>query len=224
MWCASLTLRASPLHHGCIVRQTAVIDENRRTPRQQRSRETVNTLVEAAAQVFSREGVAATTNRIAERAGLSIGTLYQYFPDKFALLRALAERHVRDADRELTAEFARLRLAAPPFDDTMRDVLTAVVALHGDSPRLHALLHRMVAPTLKQLDEMHGFEDRICDEVAFHLKRCGRGGDDVEMTARTLIHAVDAQLHRVMMRDGFDIEDARDALMLTVERLAPPPG
>lgn len=80
----------------------------------------MNTLVEAAAQVFSREGLTATTNRIAERAGMSIGTLYQYFPDKFALLHAVAERHVRDADRRLTAVFAQLRDDAGPFDATVR--------------------------------------------------------------------------------------------------------
>lgn len=178
----------------------------------------MNTLVEAAAQVFSREGIDATTNRIAERAGLSIGTLYQYFPDKLSLLRAVAERHVRDADRQLSAVFARLRDETPPFDSTMRVLLEALVELHGDRPRLHALLHRMAAPTLEQLDEMRGFEDRICDEVAFHLKRCDRGGDDVELTARTLVHTIDAQLHRVM---EFDTREATDALMLTVERLAP---
>ncbi|PRC47378.1 TetR/AcrR family transcriptional regulator, partial [Mycobacterium sp. ITM-2017-0098] len=193
--------------------------ESRRTPRQQRSRETVNTLVEAAAQVFSREGIAATTNRIAERAGLSIGTLYQYFPDKFSLLHAVAQRHVRDADRRLTAVFARLRSEAPPFEETMRAVLDAVIELHRDGPRLHALLHRMVPGSTAQLDELRGFEDRICDEVAFHLKRCDRGGDDVELAAQTLVHAVDAQLHRVMTHRGFDV----DALMVTVDRLAPPP-
>ena len=74
-----------------------LVDPRRRTPAQQRSRDTVDVLLEAAAQVFRREGVAATTNRIAERAGVSIGTLYQYFADKYALLYALAERHVRAA-------------------------------------------------------------------------------------------------------------------------------
>lgn len=181
-------------------------------------------LVEAAAQVFSREGIAATTNRIADRAGMSIGTLYRYFPDKLSLLHAVAQRHVREADRRLTAVFARLRAEAPPFEETMRAVLDAVVELHTDGPRLHALLHRIAPLGVEQLDELRGFEERICDEVAFHLKRCDRGGEDVELTAQTVVHAIDAQLHRVMTRDEFDIGNARDALMVTVERLAPPPG
>jgi AcrR family transcriptional regulator len=184
----------------------------------------VNTLVEAAAQVFSREGIAATTNRIADRAGMSIGTLYQYFPDKFSLLHAVAQRHVREADRRLTAVFVALREDAPPFDEAMRTMLDALVELHADQPRLHALLHRLAQPTVEQFDELRGLEERICDEVAFHLKRCDRGGDDVELTALTLVHAIDAQLHRVMTRDGFDIGNARDALMVTVDRLAPPPA
>lgn len=87
-------------------------------------------LVEAAAQMFSREGVSATTNRIAERAGLSVGTLYQYFPDKDALLRAVAERHVADATRRLDAEFDRLRVEVPPFDETIRALLEVIVDVH----------------------------------------------------------------------------------------------
>lgn len=192
--------------------------ETRRTPRQQRSRETVNALVEAAAQVFSREGLTATTNRIAARAGMSIGTLYQYFPDKEALLHAVAERHVRDADRMLTPVFARLRTEALSFDATIRAMVQALVDLHSDRPRLHALLHRIVPQSADQLEELRAFEDRICDEVAFHLKRCDRGGHDAELTAQTLVHTIDAQLHRVMARNSFDVE----SLVRTVNQLAPP--
>lgn len=70
----------------------------RRRPVQARSQATVDFVLEAAARVFKREGFAATTNRIAEAAGVSIGTLYEYFPHKQALLFALAERHVALAE------------------------------------------------------------------------------------------------------------------------------
>ena len=68
----------------------------RRIPRQSRAEETVAAILEGAAQVLEAGGLAGfTTNAVAERAGVSIGTLYQYFDDKAALLRAVAERACR---------------------------------------------------------------------------------------------------------------------------------
>ena len=67
----------------------------RRRPRQSRARATWDAILEAAAQVLERDGPAGfTTASVAERAGVSIGTLYQYFPDKQAILLAGAEREV----------------------------------------------------------------------------------------------------------------------------------
>jgi AcrR family transcriptional regulator len=67
----------------------------RRRPRQSRSRATWDAILEAAAQVLERDGPGGfTTTSVAERAGVSIGTLYQYFPDKQAILLAAAERAV----------------------------------------------------------------------------------------------------------------------------------
>jgi AcrR family transcriptional regulator len=67
----------------------------RRKPRQARSRATVETIVEAAAQILERQGPGGlTTNGVAERAGVSIGSVYQYFPDKQALLLAAARREL----------------------------------------------------------------------------------------------------------------------------------
>ncbi|MBF6416177.1 TetR/AcrR family transcriptional regulator [Nocardia cyriacigeorgica] len=194
--------------------------EVRKVPRQRRSRETVDTLLEAAAQMFTQEGLAATTNRIAERAGLSVGTLYQYFPNKHALLRALAERHLVQARAHLDVVFAELRVTRPGFEETLRAILNAVVELHRDRPALHALLHRVAPRSAEEAAALHAFEDHLAAEVAFHLERCGRGGADPQYLAHTLVHAIDAHVHRVLTRRRLDT----DALMTLALRIisAPP--
>jgi AcrR family transcriptional regulator len=71
----------------------------RRNPKQARSRATFDAILEAAAQILERCGPAGfNTNAIAERAGVSIGTLYQYFPDKAAILLAAAGREAANAE------------------------------------------------------------------------------------------------------------------------------
>ncbi|WP_245671186.1 TetR/AcrR family transcriptional regulator [Nocardia amamiensis] len=180
----------------------------------------VDTLLEAAAQMFSREGLAATTNRIAERAGVSIGTLYQYFPNKHALLRVLAERHVAEAGTRLGRVFAELRTATPPLEETLRVILDAVVELHRDRPALHALMHRLAPQAPADLHMLRAFEDYLVDEVAFHLDRCGRGGENAELTARILVHTVDAQVHRVSPRHTLTTEH----LVALALRLVPDAG
>lgn len=75
----------------------------RKNPQQARSQQTVEWILAGATRVFRAEGFAATTNRIAEAAGVSIGTLYEYFPNKEALLVALAERHVQLAEDGIVA-------------------------------------------------------------------------------------------------------------------------
>ncbi|MEP5567581.1 MAG: TetR/AcrR family transcriptional regulator [Halioglobus sp.] len=68
-------------------------EKRRRKPSQARSRRAVASIIEAAAQVLERWGYqGATTNRIAERAGVSVGTLYQYFNNKDEIFNALIER------------------------------------------------------------------------------------------------------------------------------------
>ncbi|WP_280385346.1 TetR/AcrR family transcriptional regulator [Nocardia wallacei] len=195
-------------------------DKPRRLPRQERSRFTVDTLLEAAAQTFTRDGLATTTNRIAERAGMSIGTLYQYFPNKYAMLHALAQRHVLEGGARLGAVLTELRRTQPPFDDTMRAIVDVVVELHRHRPALHALMHRVVPRDASDLAAMGAFEDYLTAEVAYHLRRCGRGGGDPRRTAAVLVHTVDAQVHRVAPRHAMTGEQ----LMAVVRQLTPAPS
>jgi AcrR family transcriptional regulator len=71
----------------------------RKTPRQARSRQTVDVILEAAACILAERGLDGfTTNHIADRAGVNISSLYQYFPNKLAILEALQTRHMKAPD------------------------------------------------------------------------------------------------------------------------------
>jgi AcrR family transcriptional regulator len=117
----------------------------RRIPRQIRAEETVAAIVEAAAQVLETGGLAGfTTNAVAQRAGVSIGTLYQYFADKQALLRALADREIR---RTLAAIAVALRgdpLA--PGEQRVRAMVRALVnAFSGRQRARRAVIETVLA-------------------------------------------------------------------------------
>jgi len=111
----------------------------RKKPVQKRSQVTVEAIVEAAARIFVREGYAsATTNRIAELAGVSVGSLYEYFPNKASLLAALIARQV-----EAMSTLLRDRLAAVkggPLAEIVRTIARAVIEAHYQNVELNRLL------------------------------------------------------------------------------------
>jgi AcrR family transcriptional regulator len=98
----------------------------RRIPRQARAAETVALVLEATAQVLEAGGLAAfTTNAVAERAGVSIGTLYQYFADKNAILLALARQEMEATLGEIAR--AGLDESHPTLEARVRATVRAIV-------------------------------------------------------------------------------------------------
>ena len=94
-----------------------------------------------AVRVLKRDGVdALTTNRIAEVAGVSIGSLYQYFPDKHAIFEALHRRHVQES-RQLVDQTV-VAHAASSLDELLRALTEALIDAHAGEPELHELLGR----------------------------------------------------------------------------------
>ncbi len=171
----------------------------RRRPRQRRSRDTVSFLMEAAAQVFGERGYErTTTDRVAERAGVSIGTLYQYFPNKDALLLALAREHLGHARAVFDDVAAGLRAAEPPLPDVVRRLVEAAAALN-DRP-VHAVLVDEAPRPPELRAELAALHAAVAGEVASHLRRLGVGGPDPAATALVLVHAVDGVVHRTVLR------------------------
>jgi AcrR family transcriptional regulator len=122
--------------------------EPRKPPVQQRSKTTVGDILAAAAQVFEERGYAAgTTNRIAARAGVSIGTVYQYFPSKEAIAVALLERHVSDTDHRLHEWVGHMVAERHGLRDALQDYVTGMMEIHHGRPRLqHILLEETPLP------------------------------------------------------------------------------
>lgn len=106
----------------------------RRKPRQERARMTVDAILEATAQLLVDDGMAQlSTNKVARRAGVSIGTLYQYFPDKEAIVEELGKRtldgHFERFTRDLQDLLAR--------DDDLEEQVRALVKSVLDTKRMH---------------------------------------------------------------------------------------
>jgi AcrR family transcriptional regulator len=112
----------------------------RKQPRQLRSQRRVRRILDAAAGLFAELGFeAVTTNAIAERADISIGSLYQYFPNKAALFQALCRRCEQESlellDAVVTPELARLELG-----EVVERVVAALRQLYSANPRLLRVL------------------------------------------------------------------------------------
>jgi len=124
------------------------VETTRRIPRQARAEETVSAILEGAAQVLEAGGLAGfTTNAVAERAGVSIGTLYQYFSDKGALLRTLAEREMQLA---IVGVAKALRgEGETSLEERVRAVVRAIVhAFHGRQRARKAVVQAVLAQGL----------------------------------------------------------------------------
>ena len=111
----------------------------RRKPQQERALEKVGLMLEAATRILDKQGLAGlTTNRVAEVAGVSIGTVYQYFNDKTELLDALAEREVQALTQAVLGAFTGPAPTEP--GGRIRALVRAVLAAYGGRTGVHRLL------------------------------------------------------------------------------------
>lgn len=93
-------------------------------------------ILEAAAELLASRGGDASTNRIAARAGVSVGSLYQYFPNKEAIVAALFERHAAAVEAVVAETLATLRRPEVPLRHAFRRLLEGLQALHDADPRM----------------------------------------------------------------------------------------
>jgi AcrR family transcriptional regulator len=174
----------------------------RKTPRQERSRATVEALLEATTDILIREGYTKlTTNRIAERAGVNIASLYQYFPGKEAIVAELRRRHGADQRAALRQVLAEHRVGE--LESTIRTLVSVGVAGHAHAPRLHRVFTEEM-PALGYRD-VAAIDAPIFEAMRRFLQEADLDVRDIDLTLWIISTASGAVLHRAAVERPEDL-------------------
>lgn len=198
----------------------------RKQPSQSRSQSTVASIKQAALALVAKEGfTAASTTRIAERAGVSIGSLYQYFPTREAIFLALFE----DTSALMTATMKQVmvKVLDQPLEKALTEIMRQLLALH----REHELvLLRMVTqvPELKLVTQPLSFENMIYDSIRNTLRQWGTGltPRDIDRRAFFVREIILGCIHRYLNDQPENISDRAfvdDLTQIVMHYIAMPP-
>ena len=198
---------------------TAVRTNPRKNASQERSRLTVDALLEATARILVREGFdKASTNRIAEVAGVSVGSLYQYFPSKEALVAALIDRHNRPVMQAIQGELAEaLKLS---MEEAVRRLVSIAVKAHRVDPKLHRALTEQI-PRVGRLENVEFFNRQYYVLFENYLK--SRRGElsvtDLGLAAFVCVTSIEALTHTAVLHRKMVSAEEVDALIEQGTRL-----
>lgn len=192
----------------------------RKQASQERSRATVDALIEATARILVKEGFdKASTNRIAQQAGVSIGSLYQYYPSKEALVAAVIDRHQQDLMQLVRTALAGI--AALPIEQAVRKLVAVAIDAHRMDPRLHRVLAEQI-PRTGRLKKVEAFNQDYYTLFKNFLERHSDGlrAVDLGLAAFVCVTSIEALTHTaVLHRPDVLSEEAAGALVDEVTRL-----
>ena len=174
----------------------------RKSAIQERSRSTVDALVEATARILVKEGFdKASTNRIAEVAGVSVGSLYQYFPGKEALVAAVIDRHNQEIMQVVRA--ALTEVADLPIDKAVRRLVTVAIEAHRIDPKLHRVLAEQI-PRTGQLADVEAFNREVHTLVRAYLesRRKEMRKIDIDVATFVCVSAIEAVAHNTVLNQA----------------------
>jgi len=178
----------------------------RKQPRQARSRATVEAIVEATARILREHGYAgASTNRVAKLAGVSVGSLYQYFPNKDALVMAVADQHTEEVLTLLQA--AATHSIGAPLDVSVRAFVRAFIEAHCCDVRLHRALTAQIMHL--GMDRFLEVQQQAVSAVRMWLELHGDQlkVKDRDMAAWMLTTTVESAVHAALLEDEHRLHD-----------------
>jgi AcrR family transcriptional regulator len=192
----------------------------RKNASQERSRATVDALIEATARILVREGFdQASTNHIAAKAGVSVGSLYQYFPCKEALVAAVMERHNQELMKIVRGALAEV--AALPIEQAARKLVAAAIQAHRTDPKLHRVLAEQI-PRTGRLESVEPFYQQNYALFRRYLEahRDELRALDLELATFVAVTTIEALTHTAVLHHAENFSDATfEALVDEATRL-----
>jgi len=180
----------------------------------------VDALVQATARILVREGFdKASTNRIAEVAGVSVGSLYQYFPSKEALVAAVIHRHNQEIMQTVRSELAEAM--SLPVEKAVRKLVAVAVKAHRVDPRLHRVLAEQI-PRVGKLENVETFNRDNFALFRNYLEhhRDELGVDDLELASFVCVTSIEALTHNAVLHHSKTLSDgAMESLVEAGTRL-----
>lgn len=183
----------------------------RREPRQNRAAETRARLLDAAAEVFETRGYdGGTTNHIATAASMSVGSLYQYFPNKDAILVELMVGHIADGGRRVRDAVAAWRSSGGELDALVAGVVGELLALHRETPVLHQILMTRVPLPPDVAARIEALEIEFVGDLAELLGEVtDLSGEELVVRAAMAASTINALVHLQVSRPEPPIPDVR---------------
>jgi len=155
----------------------------------------------------------ASTNRIAEVAGVSIGSLYQYFPSKEALVAAVIDRHTQQVS-QITRN-ALAKVAARPIEVAAREFVSVAIDAHRVNPKLHGVLSEQI-PRVGRLENIEATQREAYALVRGYLEAHRDEIDvaDPDLAAFVVVTVVEALTHAAVLRRPDILTDEKARLFV----------
>lgn len=167
---------------------------------------TVDSILEAAARIFEKHGFeGGNTNKIAQLAGVSVGSLYQYFPDKHSLVTALHERHTAQVLERL--EQVHARNAGAAIGVMVHDFVVALLDEHLARPQLQRVLHAefaLLAHRPEDSPAARAIFERMLSILSGHYP--ARDPAELKVVGQMLLKTTESLIHSVVLEPPKDLD------------------
>lgn len=181
----------------------------RKEPNQSRSQDTMESIVKATAHILEKEGFEKTsTNKIAAKAGVSIGSLYQYFPTKESILALLMDKFMRSEIEMIDKVLSEHKSST--LEQTIRSIINASISTKKRNKRFTKIFAQKIF-SFNKMDALKKVDDYMMDQFKIYIKPFEKDirMENLDMSLWISIQCVKLVPVAIMFQESYDLDDPK---------------